>query len=62
VCDICPNHRQKKADETGRTLDEVWSEPLVIRARRASPDPSNYRATAAAIQDLLVNELLRLAA
>lgn len=62
VCAVCPAHRQRKAEETGRTMDEVWSEPLVIRARRASPDPSNYRATAAAVQDLLVNEPLRLAA
>jgi hypothetical protein len=43
-------------------MDEVWSEPLVIRARRASPDRSSYRAIAAAVQDLLVNEPLRLAA
>jgi hypothetical protein len=50
------------AEETGQTMDKVWSEPLVIRARRASPDPSSYRATAAAVQDLLVNEPLRLAA
>jgi len=62
VCDVCPAHRQRKAQETGRTMDEVWSEPLVIRARRASPDPSNYRATAAAVQDVLVNEPLRHAA
>jgi len=62
VCDLCPANRERAAAEQGITLDEVWSKPLVIRRKRAAPQPDNRAACVAFAFDLMVHEPQRLAA
>jgi integrase len=56
VCAICPGHRQKAAEKSGRQIEQVWAEPFDIRARRLSPHPSNRRLSAAAALVLRTDE------
>ena len=62
VCDICPGNRKRAAETQGLSLDEIWSQPFVIRNKRASPQPDSRPKTVAYAQHLITAEPLRLAA
>ena len=62
VCDICPGNRKRAAETQGLSLDEIWSQPLDIRNKRASPQPDSRPKTVAYAQHLITAEPLRLAA
>jgi integrase len=62
VCAVCPKHRQRAAGESGRPVDEIWSLPLVIRTRRASPSPTSRVESAHAALQIKQEEEARLAA
>lgn len=62
VCRICPQHRKRSAADNGRTLNEEWALPIVIRTRRASPYPRSRVESATAAANLIVQEEARLIA
>src|SRR4051794_35971558 len=61
VCVLCPTHRPRAAEKSGKSIDEVWSAPLDIRIRRDSPYPTNRKLSAAAALLLKADEEKRLA-
>lgn len=62
VCEICPLHRKRAAEKSGRPIEDVWAAPLDIRIRRDSPHPSNRKLSSAAAIVLKADEEKRLAA
>lgn len=61
VCDLCPGHRQKEAEKSGRPIADVWAAPLDIRVRRVSPYPTNRKLSAGAALMFKAEEERRLA-
>jgi integrase len=62
VCALCPKHRERSAAENGRTIDEEWALPIVIRTRRVSPSPTSRVESAAAALRIKQEEEARLVA
>lgn len=61
VCALCPTHRTRAAEKSGKSIAETWSAPLDIRIRRDSPYPTNRKLSAAAALLLKADEEKRLA-
>lgn len=62
VCAVCPKYRERSAAANGRTMNEEWTLPVVIRTRRASPYPKSRVESAAAARKLIEEEEARLRA
>jgi len=60
VCAMCPVHRVRAAEKNGRSVEELWSESIVIRARRRSPSPESRVESAAAALNFKRDEEARL--
>ena len=60
VCPICPLHRKRAAQKSGRPIEQVWAAPLDIRIRRDSPHPTNRKLSSAAAIVLKADEERRL--
>lgn len=60
VCKLCPRYRKQAAEESGQSISEIWTFPLVIRTRRASPSPTSRVESAAAALRIKAQEEQRL--